>query len=1376
MSESDHSILNLSPDEKRAFAFLFNHADKDQLGVVTGENAVNFFERTKVSPDVLGEIWQIADTENRGFLSKPGFCMVLRLIGHYQAGKPPSNELAFKPGPIPKFEGLAIPGGAPVAPPSPAPAAFQQPQLSGSAPGRVPPLDPAKVQQYSGLFERSGAQNGLIDGGTAKAIFERAGLPNETLGRIWMLADRQQRGALDQTEFIVAMHLLTSMKMRAMAALPATLPQGLYEAASRRGGPPPSRQGTGQAPIPRQLSGQPTGTARAQSPLARQAAFGAPPPIAAQTTGQPWLITPADKAKFDQFFATIDPAGRGIITGEQAVSFFSNSGLSEESLAQIWDLSDIKSEGQLNKDEFAVAMYLIRQQRGPNPPPLPAFLPPALVPPSMRAQQQQTQSTAPAFDNAAQQPAMPKSAADDLFGLDEPAQPQAPTLQPQGTGTSATRDPFAGGSPATPSSPSRFQAPAAGPASVFKPFVPSSAFGATLAQQNTGGSFGSNQGAAARAPTAPTANDDLLGDNETHAAEASKITSDTTELANMSNQIGNLRGQMEQTQSKKNVTQAELNQTNAQKRDLEVRLQQFRAQFEQEVRAVKELETHLATSRESTKKLSQELALLEGNYQDLSTQHQTVSQQLQADQRENAALKQRLTEVNAEVTRLKPEIEKLKLDARQQKGMVSINKKQLATSEGARDQILSEKATLEREAAEREAQPAETVAPVTESGVASPGMASPASTLSANNPFFRKPGSEGGEARAISPQSTGPTPSAFDALFGPPGAFAPQGQAGSRTGTPPATSFVGRSLPTAGAAAGGAVAGAAVAAGMSDSVQSVSSIGQHTPAATPPPSEPTHETPPVSEPPPPPQDRQFSASQLPIVPPEEKDSATDNDSTKVLPPPSRAGGTETPRETLSGPSAASLNVPGSFTEDPKPSTAASEGVPGAFPVAEDTPVASRSVTPAAAKDDFESAFAGFGDSQKSKDAESEDPFAVPSNGAARGSEFPPIRTLERDYSESDSSDDEDARGFDDNFTAASPPPGQSSPPENADLAKDPATAAAALSATTPLPSAEAQQSPPAYEDSSKVSHGGSGERVDENQFPAEFTGLLPSRENPTSPPPAESSTPAVATATEIEPDSSKHTPVRTPPATSNSSNPFPSTGTSSAAPAQVAASKGAFDDFDDFDDLAEAKEADKTGNDFDFGHNGPEDEFSATFDSPAASMTTTMASSQQTPVAASRGVMSDSAGSSGFAGFSSSQSALGASTMASSTSAGQPSSANGQDDWDAIFSGLDNSKQIDTSLNASDPWGDSSSNAFGDSSNAAQAAASKPSFPAGSLTAQPLKNVPDRGGALTPGTEHDDPILKRLTGMGYPRGQALAALEQFDYDINRAVDHLTSQS
>jgi epidermal growth factor receptor substrate 15 len=44
---------------------------------------------------------------------------------------------------------------------------------------------------------------------------------------------------------------------------------------------------------------------------------------------------------------------------------------------------------------------------------------------------------------------------------------------------------------------------------------------------------------------------------------------------------------------------------------------------------------------------------------------------------------------------------------------------------------------------------------------------------------------------------------------------------------------------------------------------------------------------------------------------------------------------------------------------------------------------------------------------------------------------------------------------------------------------------------------------------------------------------------------------------------------------------------------------------------------------------------------------------------------------------------------------------------------------------------------------------------------------PQPGRALSTGTEHDDPILKRLTAMGWSRDESLAALEKFDYNIDK---------
>ena len=48
--------LNLTPEEKRVFGQLFREADKENIGVVTGEVAVKFFEKTRLEPRILGEV------------------------------------------------------------------------------------------------------------------------------------------------------------------------------------------------------------------------------------------------------------------------------------------------------------------------------------------------------------------------------------------------------------------------------------------------------------------------------------------------------------------------------------------------------------------------------------------------------------------------------------------------------------------------------------------------------------------------------------------------------------------------------------------------------------------------------------------------------------------------------------------------------------------------------------------------------------------------------------------------------------------------------------------------------------------------------------------------------------------------------------------------------------------------------------------------------------------------------------------------------------------------------------------------------------------------------------------------------------------------
>lgn len=930
---------------------------------------------------------------------------------------------------------------------------------------------------------------------------------------------------------------------------------------------------------------------------------------------------------------------------------------------------------------------------------------------------------------------------------------------------------------------------------MFKPFMPTSAFGASLASQHTGQSTTSSQGQPQQQQRSmPTAMDDLLGDNDAHAEESSKLTNESTELANMSNQIGNLRNQMESTQSTKAATSADLNATNQQKQQLEQRLQQFRTQYEAEVRTVKEMEQQLATSRESTKKLNQELAMIEGTYQDLQTQHQTVSQQLQADQQENASLKQRIAQINSEVASLKPQIEKMKLDARQQKGMVSINKKQLSTNEGERDRLQSERTDLERDAAEasRSAAASPEPFPAPSSNVASPAPSNKPST----NPFFRMTSSDG----ATSPpaqSAAGPTPSAFDSLFGPSSHFAPSGQAGSRTGTPPATSFIGRSMPAAAAAGVGGAAFGAAGMAMADSM---SSAGEPTPSATPPLSDNAKESPVASEaPPPPPESRQFTPTNLPIGGGVVGPQSDAGSSTNVMPPVSRAGEAEMP-----GPLEREV-VPGAFPDDEaQPSTSAQE-------VSSSTGPSAQAAAPAATtkpSDDFESAFAGFGGGETSKEADKSaaDPFA---GQQQRGfaSEFPPIQTFESDDDDSSSDGDSDAGGFGDNFTSTAPPQVEAapvSPPVAAtsteagfrprvasgdDIAASRPGIRSMESTASDLPPINKEMSPPSYEQSDSIDQGGSGERTASNNFPPEYGNLLPSREDPTSPPPPATSPPAddaASAASTLQPSNTGNQSVVTPstdtfvdafsrpmsmatdtsPQTATASDTL-SKATAPAEPSQPAPAKNAFDDFDDFADLSEAKEADdKTASDFDFGFpDGRQsaDDFNPAFDTPA----------QNTPMTRSVQPSQDSAfaGANSFSAFAPSQST--ASLASGGTGSVQQTPQNAQHDWDAIFSGLDSSKGPDTSLGNDDPWGASAAPAAmnGDKANVASPSAPAPvssttagSGGSGSGSAAKMKEM---GRAITPGTEHDDPILKRLTTMGYPRQDALNALEMFDYDINK---------
>lgn len=81
-------------------------------------------------------------------------------------------------------------------------------------------------------------------------------------------------------------------------------------------------------------------------------------------------------------FESLGPEG-GFLSTQKARDVLVKTGLSKEQLRQIWNLSDMDRDGLFDRDEYVVAMFLCDAviQKGR---PIPAELPPSVIPPSKR--------------------------------------------------------------------------------------------------------------------------------------------------------------------------------------------------------------------------------------------------------------------------------------------------------------------------------------------------------------------------------------------------------------------------------------------------------------------------------------------------------------------------------------------------------------------------------------------------------------------------------------------------------------------------------------------------------------------------------------------------------------------------------------------------------------------------------------------------------------------------------------------------------------------------------------------------------------------------------------------------------------------------------
>jgi hypothetical protein len=81
-------------------------------------------------------------------------------------------------------------------------------------------------------------------------------------------------------------------------------------------------------------------------------------------------------------FEALGPEG-GFLSTQKARNVLVKTGLGKDQLREIWNLSDMDKDGLFDHDEYVVAMFLCDAviQKGR---PIPAELPPSVIPPSKR--------------------------------------------------------------------------------------------------------------------------------------------------------------------------------------------------------------------------------------------------------------------------------------------------------------------------------------------------------------------------------------------------------------------------------------------------------------------------------------------------------------------------------------------------------------------------------------------------------------------------------------------------------------------------------------------------------------------------------------------------------------------------------------------------------------------------------------------------------------------------------------------------------------------------------------------------------------------------------------------------------------------------------
>ena len=209
-------------------------------------------------------------------------------------------------------------------------------------------LDQVISKSQYALYEYHFAQadphdHGIVSSIEANNYFQRAHLKPDQVKVIWNLSDPLGRGYLDRRGFYIALKLIALAQNNLDFHDYTNIMKDIV---------PPNLGGD----IPQSIS---------------------------LSIADAWTVGPTARCTFDRAFEKLSGT-MSKLPGSSVKPIFLKSSLSADQLHKIWELSDIDEDGALDRNEFAIAMFLIHGLKSTAIRELPERLPTSLKPIRMR--------------------------------------------------------------------------------------------------------------------------------------------------------------------------------------------------------------------------------------------------------------------------------------------------------------------------------------------------------------------------------------------------------------------------------------------------------------------------------------------------------------------------------------------------------------------------------------------------------------------------------------------------------------------------------------------------------------------------------------------------------------------------------------------------------------------------------------------------------------------------------------------------------------------------------------------------------------------------------------------------------------------------------